>query len=202
MPLRGGCRLIARAFDSLRGPARTGPGNTLPQRYKNSGKMVYRPSKKSQLSAQTTESLFDRGEHNQRSGRIRNGCVRKQSPVQLLSVECNRARIFNFAQLFFLTLSIQVFHLVDRKLATEYLAERDQRLGARQPDGLQLGVDNLEQVLVVPGEPFDNRVVLSGRSMALDHLGNFVQLLHHVLEVARILQVEPHIGTRFKPDLV
>ena len=66
---------------------------------------------------------------------------------------------------------------------------------------LELVMDDVHHVVVVASEDLDEQVVIARRDVALHHLGNLLQGLHHAVEVLGILQIETDIGAGLVADL-
>ena len=63
-------------------------------------------------------------------------------------------------------------------------------------------MDDVHHVVVVASEDLDEQVVIARRDVALHHLGNLLQGLHHAVEVLGILQIETDIGAGLVADLL
>jgi len=83
----------------------------------------------------------------------------------------------------------------DGERAGEYLAERDEGLGAEQAHGLQLFVDEMEQVLVVAGIYLHEHVILPGGVVALYHFGHLFKPVNNLVEFIGFLEEHPDEGT-------
>ena len=60
---------------------------------------------------------------------------------------------------------------------------------------LQLTVQQLHQLFVILGIELDKHRIRACGEMTLHHLGDVLQLLHHVLVHRTLLQVDAHVGT-------
>ena len=85
----------------------------------------------------------------------------------------------------------------DGHLALEGFVEGDQCFGACQAQGLELVVNDGEQVVVVARVELDEHIVLAGREMALHYLGNLCEGLRYALERGGVFQVYSYVGTGF-----
>lgn len=57
-------------------------------------------------------------------------------------------------------------------------------------------MDDVEQMMVVQGVYFHEHIVVTGGVVAFHDFRNAFQLLHHLVEVLRMLQVDADEGTR------
>ena len=92
--------------------------------------------------------------------------------------------------------------ILDGKLAAERFFEGDNRFGTRQPQRLQFGVDNLQQVVVVAGVYFQEHIILTGGIVAFYDFGNMLQFIDDLFELSRRLQVHTDVGARLEADSV
>lgn len=86
-------------------------------------------------------------------------------------------------------------HVHDRELAVDCRVERDDGLAARQPQRLELIVNDVEQMMVVDGVYFDEHVKITGGIMTFNHLRNVSQFFHNSVKFLRIFQIQSYIGT-------
>ena len=61
-------------------------------------------------------------------------------------------------------------------------------------------MDDTQHVMVVPGIDFDKHVIIACRIMAFNHFRNIPQFRNHPVEIRRIFQKKPHIGTSLVTD--
>ena len=91
--------------------------------------------------------------------------------------------------------------LLDGERTVDDGLEGDEALAAGEAQRLELVVD-VHHVVVVASEDLDEQVVIARRDVALHHLGNLLQGLHHAVEVLGILQIETDIGAGLVADLL
>ena len=84
---------------------------------------------------------------------------------------------------------------MDGNLALDALLQRDERFSCHHARNLlQLTVQQIHQLLVVAGVELHHHGVGTRGEMALHHLGDMLQALHHLLVHRAALQVDAHIG--------
>src|SRR3712207_8314518 len=80
--------------------------------------------------------------------------------------------------------------------------KRHYGLASRQAKGLQLVVNNGQQVVVVVRINLNEHVEPARSIVAFHHLWYSLELLYHLVEVLWVFQVETHIGTCFVANLL
>ena len=90
----------------------------------------------------------------------------------------------------------------DRNLTIDGGIERNDRLRTRQTEGLQLVVDDVEQMMVVAGIYLYEHVETTCSVVTFYHFRNLLQFLNYVIKLSGILQVQTYVGARFISHLL